>query len=315
MTLKQTADFLKSRDDFLILTHRSPDGDTLGSAAGLCRGLRALGKTAHVAPNAEVGDRFRPLVSPLFPKRDGGGFETVVIVDTATAQLIPKSLKEYESAIELAIDHHPGGGQYAPHYLTDDTCAAVGELIFLLLTELGVELTPEIAEPLYVAIATDTGCLRYENVTSRTLRVAAELKDTGLATAPINTELFEKKTFSRLALEAALLQDVELLRGGRVAVMRLTREKIEYTDASDDDVDGISPLARQITGVEVGVLLREEEPDDNGQPITRVSVRTGPEFDAGATCAKLGGGGHKRAAGCVLGADLDYARDLVLNAI
>ncbi|GHV06780.1 phosphoesterase RecJ-like protein [Clostridia bacterium] len=313
LTLTQTAEFLQSRDNFLILTHRAPDGDTLGSAAGLCLGLRALGKAAYVAPNAEIGDRFRPFTEKLFPP-NSASFATTVIVDTASTQLIPKSLREYEPSIELSIDHHPNGGAFAPNYIADQSCAATGELVYLLLQELNVTINAEMAEPLYVALATDTGCFKYENTTGRTLRVAADLKDTGLETSAINTALFDTKTFSRLALEAALLSDVELLRGGRVAIMYLTKEKMAAAGATEDDTDGLSGLARQIQGVEVGVLLREQD-DEDGQQVTRLSVRTGPRFNAGAICSKFGGGGHKRAAGSTLAADFDYARDLILNAI
>ncbi|MCL2084790.1 MAG: DHH family phosphoesterase, partial [Oscillospiraceae bacterium] len=304
MTLAEAAQFIRERDGFLIMTHKDPDGDTLGSAAGLCIGLRSMGKRAYVARDPDAQGRFIELAAGLYPP--DGGFnlsEAVIIaVDIAAPSLFPAALSQLAEHITLAIDHHPGGGAFAPLSLIDTVSAATGELVCLLLHELGVTFTLEMAEPLYIAIVTDTGCLRFDNTTSRTLRITAGLMDTGLKTGPINTELFERRALSRMALEAALLEDFELLAGGRVAMMFLTREKLERTAATVDDTDGIASMTRRIGGVEIGLLLREEQ---DGQ--TKFSVRTGPDYNAGHICAHLGGGGHARAAGATLDAPLAAA--------
>lgn len=309
MTLAETANFMKSNNDYLILTHRRPDGDTLGSAAGLCLGLQSLGKRAYVAANPEAAGHFERFVKDLVSPPEFTALN-IISVDTASKELFPKEFGGMVENVALAIDHHPNGGAYAARTLLNSTCAATGELVTLLLKEMGVDITPDIARPLYVAIVTDTGCLRYENTTSQTLRVTADLKDTGVNTAAINMEYFEKKTFSRLALEAALLQDVELLQEGRIAIMRLTFEKIEKTQASPDDTDNLASLAREIMGVEIGVTLREELDGE-----TKISLRTGHAYDAGKICARLGGGGHARAAGCTVKLNADKAREAILNAI
>jgi phosphoesterase RecJ-like protein len=152
--------------------------------------------------------------------------------------------------------------------------------------------------------------MRYENTSSRTLRVAADLLDTGLKTGRINTELFERKAFSRMALEIALMEDIALLNGGVIAFMKLTQKKLRQSGATPEDMDGIASLVRQIKGVEIGVMLREEL---NGS--TRVSIRTGSVFDAGLICARMGGGGHNRAAGCVLNMPVEESGTVVMDAI
>ena len=309
ITLTEASDFLKDNDGYAILTHRRPDGDTLGSAAGLCLGLRSIGKTAYVAVNPESAGRFEHFVHDLHPP-EGFVPANAVSVDTAAKDLLPAAFGAMAERVRLSIDHHPNGGLFAEETLLAPECAATGELVVLLLNEMGVELTADIARPLYVAIVSDTGCLRYENTTSRTLRVTADLKDTGIDAAIINMEYFEKKTFSRLALEAALFSDVEILIEGRVAVMRLTLEKIRQAQATLDDTDNISALAREITGVDVGITLRQER-----DGTTKVSLRTGSAYNAGKICARLGGGGHARAAGCTVKCGVEEARDIVLNAV
>jgi phosphoesterase RecJ-like protein len=309
LTLTEASNFLKSNDNYCILTHRRPDGDTLGSAAGLCLALRSIGKAAYVAANPEAAGRYEVFVRELTPPIDFVP-ESVISVDTAAKDLLPKAFETLAGRVKLSIDHHSNGGTFSENILLAPECAATGELVVLLLNEMGIALTMDIACALYIAIATDTGCLRYENTTARTLRIAADLKDAGVDTTAINTEFFEKKTFSRLALEAALMEDAEILPGGRIAVLKLSFDKMMRTNATLDDTDNISALARMIAGVEAGVMLREES-----DGTIKVSLRTGRDYDAGKICAKLGGGGHARAAGCTIKANINEAREIILKTI
>ncbi|MCL2081101.1 MAG: DHH family phosphoesterase [Oscillospiraceae bacterium] len=305
LTLSETSVFLRENDGYIILTHRRPDGDTVGSAVGLCLGLRAVGKQAFIAKNPEIVGRFERMAGYLAPPDDFSP-RTVLAVDTAARSLFPPAFEQMD--IDLSIDHHPGDGAYAKMSLLDDGSAATGELVARLLKEMRVELTLDMASALYVAIITDTGCFRFENTTSRTLRTVADLADAGIDMGALNTEYFVTKTPSRFALEAVLLRDVEYI--GRIAVAFLTLEKIFDSKASYDDLDGISSLVKTIVGVDIGVTLREEK---NGS--VKVSVRTVSGYLANGICAKLGGGGHARAAGCLLDCGIDQAREKVLGAI
>jgi len=307
MTISEAAVFLRENDGYIILTHSHPDGDTIGSAAGLCLGLRAMGKQAYVARNPEVVGRFGHMVEHLEPPDDFIP-KTVLSVDTADSALFPKCFGQLSKNVVLSIDHHPNNGSYAKNLLVDTACAATGELAALLLGALKVKLTHDIASVLYIAIITDTGCFRFENTTSRTLRIAADLIDTGINAAAINTDYFETKTLSRFALESELLRDIECV--GKTAVVFLTLEKISNTKAAYDDIDGISSLVKTIPGVEVGITLREESDDS-----VKASVRTSPNYAANSICSKLGGGGHARAAGCLIKGDISQAREKMLNAV
>lgn len=301
--------FLRDNDRYLLLTHARPDGDTLGSAAGLCLGLRALGKTAHLAPNPDVTPRYAPLVTGLFAP-DGYRFSRVVSLDTAARALLHESCRELP--VDWRIDHHPSFGResYAASETVDTSAAACGQIVIEALRGLGVTLTPEISDPLYLALTTDTGCFRYSSTTARTLRLAAELMEAGADTAGINNMVFFSKTHARIAIEASVLNSVEYYRGGEIAAAFVTLDAIRAAGACEDDLENVSALARQIAGVNIAVTLREE-PDLS----CKVSVRTSAPHDAGEICRRLGGGGHARAAGANIAATLEGARKIVLDAV
>ena len=197
LTIREAADFLLRNDNYVLLTHRRPDGDTIGSAAALCAGLRSLGKTAHVLENPQFTEKFRPWLGKLTCETLPSS-ACVVSVDIAAENLLPFDLPD--CAIELQIDHHAGNRQFGLQAFVDASAAACGEIILRLLQLMGVKLDASMGAALYVAISTDTGCFRFNNTTADTLRCAAACKDTGADTFAINTALFMTKRLPRLQL-------------------------------------------------------------------------------------------------------------------
>ncbi|MFI3251459.1 MAG: DHH family phosphoesterase, partial [Eubacteriales bacterium] len=183
MNTIQAAHWLINHDDYLILTHRSPDGDTIGSAAGLCLALREQGKTAYVLENEDISDRFLPFFEGITMKDDGFVPKTIVAVDIAATSLIPDNAKDYE--IDLTIDHHPSQEYFAKETLVEPDKAATGEIIYHIVDR-WTAVSKEVALPLYLAVSTDTGCFVYGNTTGDTHRVAGVLMDTGLDIRTIN---------------------------------------------------------------------------------------------------------------------------------
>ena len=163
MTIKQAAKWLLSRDNFIILTHMRPDGDTLCSAGALVNGLNKLGKTAYILPNPEAADKY------------------IVSVDTARRSMITKGGEELCDCVELAIDHHGSNSMYAENTCINADAAACGEMIFDLMMEMGVTLDDELAALIYIAITTDTGCFAYSNTSTRTFEIASKLVAAGEA--------------------------------------------------------------------------------------------------------------------------------------
>ena len=217
LTVQETADFLRTLDGVLILTHVRPDGDTVGCAAALCRALRALGRTAYLLENPEITETYTPYAEGLWaPKGFVPG--AVVSVDIAAPNLLPENAVPYKNDICLAIDHHGSQEFFAERTCLDAEAAACGEIVYEIVGRL-TDITPEIAMALYVAVSTDCGCFVYANTTARTHRIAAALMERGIDVGPVNKALFRTKSPVRLAMEARMVADMELYDNGRVVVM------------------------------------------------------------------------------------------------
>ena len=309
MDYREAAALLAEQNDILILTHKRPDGDTIGCAVGLCAALRKLGKTAWVLPNADATSLFTPyLEGCLAPGEFAPRF--VVSVDIAGRSLFPENAKVWlERGVDLAIDHHPSNEGFGRENCVDAGRAACGELIFDLVREWG-EIDAAIALPLYVAVSTDTGCFVYGNTTPGTHRVAAALMETGIDYRGVNKRHFRTKSFKRLRLESMLCQNMELFDGGRIAVAAVTLEMMAVLDAREEDAEDVSAFAGQVEGVQTAVTIRELRPDE-----CKLSVRTSAGLNASAVCALLGGGGHAAASGCTVHGRVEEAKRAILEAI
>ena len=308
LTVKEAAARLRSFDSILILTHIRPDGDTVGSAAAVCAGLRALGKTAYLLPNPGLTDTTAPYFRP-YAAWTGFEPEKVVSVDIATVDLLPENAKPYADRVDLAIDHHPSFEGFGRENLVRPSAAATGEIIYDILAELG-PITAEAALPLYVAISTDCGCFAYNNTTARTHAVAAALLRTGIDFQAVNKTFFRTKTKKRLALEAAMLSEIEYHDRERVAVLAVPLSLLARVQATETDAEDLSALGGQIEGVDCAVTMRELRPG-----VWKFSLRTGPRVNATKACALLGGGGHAAAAGCTVEAPFAEAKGRMLEAI
>ena len=268
MTVKEVAAFLRAHDSYLILTHRRPDGDTLGCAAALCAMLRQMGKTAALLPNAEVTSLYADYVAPYWAAEDYR-YETVVSVDLAALGLFPDNAERFKNRVDLAVDHHPSYEGFGKESCVHPECAACGEILYELAVELG-QLTPAVALPLYVAVSTDTGCFVYSNVTANTHRVAAALMETGIDYRAANKRHFRTKTKKRLALEAELLRTMEFYDEGRVVVVTLPLSLAERLSLTEADMDDVSALGGVVEGTDCSITMKETK-----DGAWKISVRTG----------------------------------------
>jgi len=293
LTTKEAADFLRAHDDYLILTHRRPDGDTIGCAAALTRVLRGLGKRAAMLPNAEITESYAPFAEGLW-EEEARPHATVVSVDLASRGLFPDNAKDYLERVDLAIDHHPSYEGFAALACVQPERAACGEILYEIAVELG-QLTPEVALALYVAVATDTGCFVYSNVTANTHRVAAALMDTGVDCRAVNKRLFRTKSKKRLALEARLFASLEYFDEGRIVVVQLPMSLQRELALTENDTDDIAALGGLVEGSDCSITMKEQ-----ADGAWKISVRTGARVNATAVCARFGGGGHRAASGCVI---------------
>lgn len=305
--LTTVCDFLKQKDNFLILTHRSPDGDTLGSGYALMFALKSLGKKARVVCGDEIPTKYAYFTDAI--KMDElDTKKTVIAVDVADIKLLGSIASEYEGKIELSIDHHKTNTNYAGISYVDDTRGANCEIIYEIIKMLGVEITVNIANALYTGLSTDTGCFKYSNTTPNTHMVAAELMKIGIDSSKIDRIMFETKSMQRINLEKAALNNLSVYEGGKIAICAISREEFEKTGCKDDDFEGITAISRAVEGVLIAATMRELK---SGR--VKVSIRSFEPVDAALFCKKLGGGGHARAAGCEIDGDIFKAKETILN--
>ena len=309
MTRNETARFLQDHDRFLLVTHRRPDGDTLGSAALLCRGLRQLGKTAHVLTNPEVTEKYAGLLVGL-TKDTAEETDTVVTVDVASPNMLGSYFAHLQEKAVLRIDHHGSATSFTPYELVEPKTAACGEIVYGVLKEMGAVLDAAMAEALYTAVSTDTGCFRYANTTAETLRAAADCLAAGANTFALNQILFETNSLGRLRLQGWLVENAIFLQDGKIAICPLPLSKERELGLTEDDLENISGFPRTIAGVKIAATLRQESADT-----VKMSVRAVPGCDAAAICQNFGGGGHKGAAGASMKMTMEEAVQAVIQVM
>lgn len=303
LTRAEAAAWLQERDNFLILTHCHPDGDTAGSAAALCRGLRLAGKTAHVLENPELPENLTALHEGLTVSA-AKGEHTLIAVDVAAAGMLPEAFMALLPRIALRIDHHATAESFTELELVDSAAAACGEIIFDILMELWVDLDEKTAEALYVAVSTDTGCFRFANTTDHTFLVAAACAAAGAPIFEINRIHFETISMARLRMQAWMTENSRILHDGQLVICPVPRAVEQELGATDRDMHNIASFLRTFAGVKVAALLQERE-----ECGVQISVRSIPGIDSGKICAAFGGGGHAGAGGAGINLPLQEAAD------
>ena len=308
MNISDVAARLRGMDRILILTHVRPDGDTIGCASALCQALRDMDKDAYLLYNPEITATYAPYAADYWAP-EGWEPQHVVSTDVAVLDLLPDNAAPYRDRIALAIDHHPSHSYFAAESYVDASAAACGEILYAVIREL-TDITPAIALRLYVAIATDCGCFVYSNTTANTHRIAAELMAHDFGVAEVNKALFRTKSKVRLKMEAHMAAHMELYDNDRVVVMTIPLRLREEMHATEADIEELSSLAALVEGTDCAITLRELRPGT-----IKVSLRTGPRVNATEVCARLGGGGHRAAAGATVNGTMDEVKLAVLGAV
>lgn len=308
LNLKQTAKFLKKHDNYIILTHASPDGDTLGSAYALYYALNEIGKAACVlCPDIipQKYDYFARQTNYIY-REDA----TVVAVDVAAESLLGALKEEFAGQVELCIDHHISNTRFAENLYLDANAAATAECIFELIEEMDVNINDITAKALYTGLATDTGCFKYSNVTEKTHLIAAALYDYNIDAAEINRLMFDTKSKKLIELERMVLDSAEYHFDDKCFLLTVTADMQEKTGCSGTELEGIAVISRSVEGVLAGVTIKQ-----TGDNEFKVSLRTFAPLDASSICKVLGGGGHFAAAGASLTGDLTEVKVKVLDAV
>lgn len=308
LSLKQCAKFLKKHDNYIILTHASPDGDTLGSAYALYYGLNEIGKRACVICPDVIPQKYDYFVrSTDHVNRENA---TVIAVDVADKRLLGSLKEEFGDIIDLNIDHHISNTHFAKNLYLDADASATAEIIFELLTLMKVNINDITAKALYTGIATDTGSFKYATVTAKTHIIAAMLYEYNINASEINRLMFDTKSKKLIDLERQVLETAEFHFDDKCMLLCVTAEMQEKTGCSGTELEGIAVISRSVEGVRAGVTIKQVADKE-----FKVSVRTYEPLDASEICKKLGGGGHKGAAGASVKGTLEQAKAQVLEAV
>ena len=305
----------------LIVYHVRSDADAIGSAFALREILRAMGIPSFCACADEVPERLRFLTdgvqgSVLLADDMELDHERVISVDSAAPQQLGALFETLRRDIDLMIDHHAQGTVYADHYIDAEACAT-GEIVYEIakhLLALGKisEIPDRVIHLCYAAMASDTGCFRYSNANARAFRCAAELLEAGADREEINRRLFESKSYEQIQAEREAANRLLLHDGGKIASVTFPYSVKRELGLADEHLETIIEIPRSVVGVEVAYAVRQSEE----RPIFRVSMRSTSAADVSAICAKFGGGGHKRAAGCsVEASNIREAEQMILDAI
>ncbi len=308
--LKAIGDALRRHDRFLVVTHENPDGDALGSLLAASIALRQLGKDAvmylpgQTPLPSEYG--FMPLADLVREPPDDAADRVLLAVDCAKEERIGDDAARSRAPLTVNVDHHHDNTRFGDLNLIVADASSTGEVLRDLFAELDVELTPELAEPLYIALVTDTGRFQYANTTPKSLRLAAELVEAGADIHEVFQQVYESLEFAKLKLLARALDRAEVLEGGRIVVSHLLRADFGEVGASEPYSEGIIDYLRAVEGAELAALVREQLNEDAAA--YKGSLRSSiDELDVSAIARRFGGGGHRQAAG--------FSTDLPLEEI
>ena len=306
--LETVADEIRSGERFLLTTHENPDGDALGSLLAMHHILGALGKDSLMFLAAKefplpVEYRFLPLEEVFHEPPVDIAERVVIFLDCGNIDRMPVDFLRNDGSKVINVDHHHDNTNFGTVNLVDVEASCTAEIIYDLAGLLGVPMTPDIASALYVGLVTDTGKFMYENVDSRSHRMAAALLDAGVDPHDIYRRLYEHVPLEKLKLVAKALEGIELHNDGALAVTYISSDDYTSTGSSEVLTEGIIDHLRGIEGTSVAAVVRDQA--ETGRAARKVSLRsTDGTVDVSEIARAQGGGGHQRAAG--FGTDMEY---------
>ena len=299
------------RQRFLLTSHARPDGDSIGSQLAMAFALEALGKQVRIVNSDPAPEHYQD-----FP-----GMDRIEIADRASAEVDAVIVMEcsdltrtgvagLEGAFLINIDHHAGNRLYGAVNWHDESAAACGEMVFDLIRELGVPLSLEIATHIYLAILTDTGSFHHSNITPRTFDICRQTVEAGVNPAAMARRVFDSNSFGKLKLIGALLDSMELLDDGRLALLYMDDAMLDACNCTNNDTEGLINLPLTAREIQAVVFFKVGPTGE-----VRVSMRSKYDVDVRQVAGAFGGGGHKNAAGFTVTGSLEEVRPRIVELI
>ncbi len=303
-----------SANNILILPHIMADGDTLGSSVALYLALKKLGKNPCILLDEDIPNNlkfFIPEDSIAQTFDESSLIDLVISIDCSDLERLG-TRKKYilNTQNTLNIDHHKTNTQFAKVNIIDSKAAATGEIIYEVIKTLQASISKEIATALYVAISTDTGSFKYDNTSPKTHLISAELLEYGINLNQVSVELYQNKPVYKMKLMIEALKTLEFYCDGKVGLISITNEMMDKVGANSTDSDGLIELARDLEGVEVGILLKEIKKEE-----IKIGLRSKYNIDVSKIAMMFDGGGHSKAAGCTMFENIENAKKKIVAEI
>ncbi|MEX1127168.1 MAG: bifunctional oligoribonuclease/PAP phosphatase NrnA [Vicinamibacterales bacterium] len=308
----QLRDEILARHRFLISSHARPDGDSIGSQLAMAFALDALGKEVRIVNADRAPDHYQDFPGmeriEYAAAIERPAVDAVIVMECSDLSRTGVAGLEHERIIN--IDHHAGNRMYGALNWHDDSAAACGEMVFDLIQALGVPLTFEIATHIYLAILTDTGSFHHSNITPRTFDICRQCVEAGVTPAVMARRVFDSNSFGKLKLIGALLDDMQLVDEGRLAVLHMDDAMLEATGSTHNDTEGLINLPLTAREIQAVVFFKV-----TGTGEVRVSMRSKYDVDVRQVANEFGGGGHKNAAGFTVTGALEEVRPGIVRRI
>lgn len=312
--MQPSLDAIRKGKTFLICSHVGPDGDAMASTLAMGLGLEQLGKRVVYYNQDAVpeGLRFLPGAGKVISElKETDSFDAAISMDCGAFSRLGDKFSKFKGYKQLInVDHHASNDRYGHiNYIIPDA-ASTGEVVWSLLKCLGCKLTSDIATNIYCTLVTDTGCFRYSNTTAHTLRLASDMVEAGANPDFISQNLFERKPLVMFDLLRRLLERISVSSNGKCGWSVLYQTDLEETDADYDITEEFINYPRAINGVEIAVLFKEL-PGDR----FKISLRSKTDADVSKICQSFGGGGHKRAAACIIKGTFEEVKTRLFSKI
>ncbi len=310
--ISKAIDMIKTIEKISIVSHISPDGDNVGSILAMGLALRKLGKTVNIIKTDEIPRDylFLPQVETIMDY-DREDIELLIVLDCSDIDRLGE-LKDLVSKSKntINIDHHVSNTAFADYNIVDSKAAATGELVYLFLNQMGIEIDEEIATCIYTAISTDTGSFMYESVTDNTHEIAADLLRKGIDKNNIVLNLYQSRSMERTNLFIDCLSTFKIYHENKIATVKVTQDMLRLSNALMEDTEGIISFVKDTKGVEVACLLKEYLDGS-----IKISLRSKEYVDVAKICSEFNGGGHIRAAGCSIKDNIESAEKLIVEKL
>lgn len=295
-SLGAIAKVLKDAQRIVVMSHVNPDPDAHGSSAALALALRSMGKTVALVNDSGLSQRFSwiPGVKDVVTSIPQGNWDVLVCCDCGDAKRVGDKLKEVllSHPCVVNIDHHASNDNFGLHNLVVPTASSTCEVILDLVAALGCKLSKDIATCIYTGVSSDTGSFRYSSTSANVFAVAQRVVEAGADPYFIAQNLYSRASLGSLKLQSEALAQLKLEAKGRIAMTTVTYAMLKSSGAEKEDADVLVDVIRDIEGVQVAILFKE----DAG--FWRLSLRSRvPEVDVAEVAGLFGGGGHKAAAG------------------